>query len=259
MPRLDAAPTRATADRLMPFEPPHLRTLLALIACLATAAVAALADAAGEHDGLSRVDPLIAADVLRLRTPALTESARVFTFLGSEIVVGGLAICVLVVLLTRRQLTRAATFAIGIGGSALLTVAVKLLVARPRPSGADRLGALDTTYSFPSGHTLNSAVLLALVGWLLWPYATHLGRVTLATAGAGVAVGVAASRVYLGYHWLTDVLASGLVAVAWLCIVWLLSPMITKTLPTWIARPFTGRDDALRWPTKHGRPAGDES
>lgn len=44
--------------------------------------------------------------------------------------------------------------------------------------GLDRLGALDTSYSFPSGHTLNSAVLLALVGWLLWPSLGYAGRIS---------------------------------------------------------------------------------
>ena len=229
----DPVPARLTVPRpghVGQPRPWHLSDVLgrglllpALIAGLAAAAVVALADAAGEHDGVSRLDPLTAADVLRIRTPVLTDLARAFTFLGSEIVVGGLAIVVLVTLLARGRLTRAVTFAIGMGGSVLLTVAVKTLVARPRPGAVDRLGAVDTTYSFPSGHTLNSTVFLALVVWLLWSAARHTGRVALVTLAAVVAVGVAASRVYLGYHWLTDVVASGLVALAWLSLVWLLS------------------------------------
>ncbi len=107
---------------------------------------------------------------------------------------------------------------------------MKLLVARPRPGRVDRLGDLDTTYSFPSAHTLNSAVLLALVGWLLRPSLRYAGRTVLVTAAAVLAVGVAASRVYLGYHSLTDVLASGLVATAWPCLLWLLGGRITRTV-----------------------------
>jgi membrane-associated phospholipid phosphatase len=134
------------------------------------------------------------------------------------------------VLLSRRTFARAATFAIGIGGSAFLTVAVKLFVARPLPGGVDRLGAVDTTYSFPSGHTLNSAVFLALVVWLLWPIASGTARGLLGAAAAALAVGVGASRVYLGYHWLTDVLASGLVAVAWLSVVWMLREPVARAV-----------------------------
>ncbi len=159
------------------------RTSFALVACAATAGVAGLADAAREHDGVSRLDPVTAADVLTWRTPALTHLARILTFMGSEIVVGGLAIAVLLTLLTRHQLTRATVFATAMGGSAFLTVAVKLLVGRPRPGAVDRLGVVDTTYSFPSGHTLNSAVFLALVVWLLWPSVRYAGHVALVTVG----------------------------------------------------------------------------
>lgn len=216
------------------------RICLALVASSATAGVLTLADAAREHEGLSRMDPATAADVLTWRTSALTQLALILTFLGSEVVVGGLAIVVLALLLARRQLTRAATFAVAMGGSAFLTVAVKLLVGRPRPGGVDRLGPVDTTYSFPSGHTLNSAVFLALVVWLLWPSMRHAGRVGLVASSGVLAAGVAASRVYLGYHWLTDVLASGLVAIAWLCLVWLLASTITRVVSSLAARTSTG-------------------
>jgi membrane-associated phospholipid phosphatase len=213
-----------------PSELSGLRTTLVLGACLAGAGVGVLADAAGEHDGASRLDPVTAAEVLSMRTPTITHLARAFTFLGSEVVVGGLAVVILLALLMRRQLTRATVFAVAMGGSAVLTVALKLLVARPRPGGLDRLGPPDTSYSFPSGHTLNSTVFLALVVWLLWASVTYAGRVALVTASAVLAVGVAASRVYLGYHWLTDVVASGLIALAWLSIVWLLASTFAKLL-----------------------------
>lgn len=233
MSRLDAATPHDATDRWHPSALLGPRSLLALVAFLAAVGVGALADAAKEHEGLNRLDPVTAADVLTWRTPMLTHLARILTFMGSEVAVGGLAISALVILLARRRLTRAAVFAIAMGGSAFLTVAVKLLVARPRPGGVDRLGPLDTTYSFPSGHTLNSMVFLALVVWLLWPsvrYAGHVALVVLVACAAVLAVGVAASRIYLGYHWLTDVLASGLVAIAWLCLVGLAGSTMTRAI-----------------------------
>jgi undecaprenyl-diphosphatase len=228
MSRLDASSDEARRDRWRLSGLLGVRAVLVLLAGLAASCVAALADAAGEHDGLSRLDPEVAADVLRIRTPALTQLAEVFTFLGSEVVVGGLALAVLVLLLARRQLVRAGVFAIGIAGAAFLTVAVKLLVARPRPGAVDRLGGLDASYSFPSGHTLSSTVFLALAVWLLWPSVRYVGHVTLVAAAGLLALGVAASRLYLGYHWLTDVMASVLVATAWLCLVWLLGSIISR-------------------------------
>jgi membrane-associated phospholipid phosphatase len=219
MSSLDALPAHDRSGRWHTTAGFRLRTVLGLVACLATACVVALADAVGEHDGPSRLDPRIAAAVVRSRTASLTHVAQAFTWLGSEVVVGGLAMVVLVVLMVRRQFARATVFAAGMGGSAVLTVAVKLLVGRARPGTVDRLGAVDTTYSFPSGHTLNSAVFLALVVWLLLPSLRYAGRVVIATAAVGLTIGVAASRVYLGYHWFTDVVASGLVALAWLSVV----------------------------------------
>jgi membrane-associated phospholipid phosphatase len=195
-----------------------MRRLLVPVLGGAVAGVSWLADSAREHDGPSRMDPTTAAQVLRIRTPTLTDLAQALTFVGSEVSVGLLAMVVLVVLVVRRELDRATVLAVGIGGSAFLTVAIKLLVARHRPGGVDRLGALDTSYSFPSGHTLNSTVLIALGVWLLWPKASRAARGGLVAGGAVLALGVAASRVYLGYHWLTDVIASALIAVAWLSI-----------------------------------------
>ena len=210
-------PSRAAPARI-----PASTAVLAGVATLATVGVAWLADAAREHDGPSRLDPVAAADVLRIRTPTLTELAQALTLAGSEVVVGALAAVALLWLVVRREPGRAAVVATAIGGSAVLTVAVKMLVGRDRPGAVDRLGALDTSHSFPSGHTLNSAVFLAVVVWLLWPVAPRLARGCLVATAAVLAVGIGASRLYLGYHWLTDVIASGLVAIAWLSLVWML-------------------------------------
>ena len=231
MPRPDLAATPAAPGARQPSVLWTRLTVVVLTAAVAVAGVVALADAAGEHDGPSRWDPATATEVLKARTPALTHLAQTFTFLGSEVVLGGIAILLCLTLLVLRRITQAVTFAVGIGGSAVLTVAVKLLVARPRPGSVDRLGIPDTSYSFPSGHTLNTAVLVTLVVWLLWSSVGYAGRVALVVVAAILILGVAASRVYLGYHWLTDVLASGLVAIAWLCVVWLVGSAAARIAP----------------------------
>lgn len=232
MPHPEIAHAPATAGSLRASHWSSGRWILLSVAGLAALAVTYLADSAGEHDGLSRVDPVAAADVLGRRTAALTTLAHVLSFVGSELVVGALASAVLVALVARRQVASAATFAIGIGGSAFLTVSLKLLVARPRPGQVDRLGAVDASYSFPSGHTLNSAVFLALTVWLLWSVASATARGALVVAAVVLTVAIGASRVYLGYHWLTDVVASGVVAVAWLSILWLLRDLIARAVTT---------------------------
>jgi len=86
-------------------------------------------------------------------------------------------------------------------------------------------------------------VLLAVAVWLLWPVASRLARGFLVATAGVLAVGVGASRLYLGYHWLTDVIASGLAAVAWLSLVCILrGPVQRMGLATsrrvpWLASP----------------------
>ncbi|MGV8976656.1 MAG: phosphatase PAP2 family protein [Cellulomonas sp.] len=99
--------------------------------------------------------------------------------------------------------------------STLLSLAIKGLVDRPRPPLAtmDIPGA-ETTASFPSGHTIGTATLLLVVGYLAW--SRHANRRTLLVGGLVAVVGTLAvglSRLYLGYHFLTDVLAAVALAV----------------------------------------------
>jgi membrane-associated phospholipid phosphatase len=191
-------------------------TVPAAVFAATVSGVLVLADSAREHDGVSaNLDPRVAADVLDARAAVLTHAAKLFTLLGSEPVVGALALLLVVLLLERRGPFLAGCAAGAMAVSAALTVGVKLLVERARPGAVDRLGPLDSSYSFPSGHTLNSAVLLGLVTLLLIPLIRARGRRIVAVIAAGsVAVAIGLSRVYLGYHWASDVLASWLIAVA---------------------------------------------
>lgn len=198
------------------------------LAMVAGAGVVVLAVSARDHTGPARLDPDTAADVLGLRTNVATVIAHVLTFVGSEVVVGAIALVILGWLFWRRDLEHAIPFGAAMAGSAVLTVVVKALVARSRPGRVDVLGAIDHSHSFPSGHTLNSAVLIGLVIWLAWPSATSLTRMLMLESGTLLVLGIAASRVYLGYHWLTDVLASLLLALAWLSTVWLVrEPLVS--------------------------------
>ena len=103
----------------------------------------------------------------------------------------------------------------------LLNVLLKLGFGRPRPVFEQPLVIL-TTYSFPSGHAAYSTMLYGLLA----AYVAHrVDRwqwrlVSVLVCGAIVAL-VAFSRLYLGAHFLTDVLAGALEGLAWLALVWL--------------------------------------
>jgi membrane-associated protein len=189
--------------------------------------VLVLADSVRENEGLSTLDPAATRTVVGDRSGSMTLLAHAWTWLGNEVTLAVLTGVVLLILVVRRRVHEAAVFAIGMAGSAALTVLIKHLVARARPGAADVLGPVDHSYSFPSGHTLNSAVFLGLLVWLLWP--TLRSRTSQAAAVAAAVVlagGVGASRVYLGFHWLTDVAAAWLLAGAWLSLLLLVATRI---------------------------------
>lgn len=159
------------------------------------------------------IDPEVAAETLGLRSPWATHVARALTLLGSETVVGSAAVLLAIVVLVRRGARDAAVVVSTMATSVALTVLLKVLLGRTRPGSVDRLGPVDLSYSFPSGHSLNSAVLLGLVCLLLVPFASsRVVRDASVVLCLGLAIGIGGSRVYLGYHWTTDVLASWCIA-----------------------------------------------
>ncbi|NTW38660.1 MAG: phosphatase PAP2 family protein, partial [Cellulomonadaceae bacterium] len=100
--------------------------------------------------------------------------------------------------------------------STLVSLGVKAVVARPRPP-VDTMSVpgLEVTYSFPSGHTIGTATLLLVLGYLAWVRRPTVRSLVVWLLVAVVGTGlVALSRLYLGYHFVTDVAASVALAVA---------------------------------------------
>lgn len=190
--------------------------LVAAACAISTLGVVLLADAAIKGDSVASYDPTITSEVVSHRTSFLSHLSNAASFAGSEGSVAVLSAGVLVTLAGRRRYREAVVFAVGMAGAAGLVVGVKHVVDRARPGASFRLGAAEATPSFPSGHTLTTAVFLALVVWLLWPHLNgRAARVATVAGAAAVGLLVGASRVYLGYHWATDVLGAWLATAAW--------------------------------------------
>ena len=211
----------------------RLRALaVALVALTGSGlAVTALTDGALENSDLSAWDPSVTAEVVADRAGWLTTLAQAATFSGSLTVVGLLTLAVFTWLGPIRRRWRAAgVVAATMGVSAAATVGLKDLIGRLRPPAPLVLGPVDTGFAFPSGHTLNSTVFFGLVaGLVLLRVRGWWARLAVIAAWVAASLAVGVSRIYLGYHWLTDVLAGWALAVgilaaaAALCLV-LLAP-----------------------------------
>lgn len=180
-----------------------------VVAGFGITAAAGLTDGVLEHGDLSVFDPTVMTDISSWRGGGLTVVANVLTYWGSTPAVGLLGMVLIAwVWFEWRDRLGAVVLTGSLGVAAVLTYVVKQLVGRPRPPADVVLGAADSSPAFPSGHTLGTTVLLGLLAVAVLFHARSRAVKVVAVAG-GVAgsVLVAASRLYLGYHWLTDVLA----------------------------------------------------
>jgi membrane-associated phospholipid phosphatase len=189
------------------------RAVLLAVTAAAVAAFVALAWAALDATSdVARLDRAWHASVrdLALRYPAWLSAMEVVTHLGDTVVVF-LIDAVLVALCLARGRRRLALFVtlVSVAGWTV-RIGVRELTARPRP--ADALWH-EQTYSFPSGHTTNSAIAAALVMIVFLPSLGRLARIAVAAAAVVSALAVGFSRVAGGVHWPGDVLGGLLFAV----------------------------------------------
>jgi undecaprenyl-diphosphatase len=153
-----------------------------------------------------------------------TQVAWAVTTVGDEatLAVASLALLAFTFLTGRRRETLMVVVAMG--GAAALTLGVKDVVRRTRPGAHYVVGAVDHSYSFPSGHTLDTTVFLTVLVATAWPaLAGPRSRAIACAAAALVAISVGLTRLYLGYHWATDVIGGLVLGATWAGLVVLLA------------------------------------
>jgi undecaprenyl-diphosphatase len=151
------------------------------------------------------------------------------TALGSTSVLTLLTTFVIGYLLIERKYSAALFVLVAIGGGALLSTLLKLGFERPRPDLVAH-GADVYTASFPSGHALMSTVTYLTLGALL-ARMEERRRIKLYVLAVAVTLAalIGVSRVYLGVHWPTDVLAGWSVGAAWALACWLIARWLQRT------------------------------
>lgn len=195
-----------------PRPPAILATYSVGVGCLVTFAVLTWQVLVGV--ALDRADRHWHEAVVGIRQPWLTVLARAVTACGSVVIIS-LVTVVCAVVFVRRDRAGSIVLAGSVIVASFLVLAVKNAVGRERPPVADILGVLPRSYSFPSGHTTMSTVLYGVLTLIA---VRHLGsavrRRVVAVSGELLVVGVGFSRVYLGFHWVTDVVAGWLLGGA---------------------------------------------
>jgi undecaprenyl-diphosphatase len=190
---------------------------------------------AGRPGGAGTLDARL---LLALRTPGdladpigphwVEEAGRDFTGLG------GIAVLTFVVLSAALFLAlagkRASALAVAIagGGAAVLGIVLKGWFDRPRPDLVPHV-VRAFNESFPSGHATGAAAVYLTLGVLLARSVPDPGaKLWLVAVAVAVTLLVAASRVYLGVHWPTDVLAGLAVGAAWASLCWLVEVWLQR-------------------------------
>jgi membrane-associated phospholipid phosphatase len=198
---------------------PEAATGLALTVALGLIFLAALgfglvSEMVTSRTGLYRWDASAAAWGADHATATSTWLLGLVTWLGATVTV----VCVTVALgtvefLRRRRLAVLAFLLVVVAGQNLIANLVKDLVDRARPPVAHL--APSSGFSFPSGHTAAAAATWAAVALVLGRGRPPAVKALLATGAAAITVAVAASRVLLGVHWLTDVIGGAALGFGW--------------------------------------------
>lgn len=171
--------------------------------------------------GLANLDKPTLSFMEHLRSPGLDSFVTGFTNIG-----GGIGMPILASILTAwlTWVSRTWRPLILIGGAAAVSITAtslgKKLIGRARPDHADAVPPYENSPSFPSGHTLNTTVVIGLVVYLacLQVHRT-IARVGLIAAGVLFIFAMGMSRVYLGHHWMTDVIIGWVLGFGWVGIV----------------------------------------
>lgn len=190
---------------------------VALAAAGFALALATIAVAVANNGWLTGLDRPALDWFVAHRTGTLDTVAVAVTTAGgpAETAAAGVLIAALIAWRTRRF--GPAVVLLGtVAAASAVCVALKLLIGRERPPRAVEL-MLEIDPSFPSGHTTGTAALTVMIALVLAAGRSARTRAALLTAAAMITAVVAASRLYLGVHWLTDVVA-GLLLAATACV-----------------------------------------
>lgn len=152
----------------------------------------------------------------------LQNAARDVTALGSITVLSLITAVTLGFLLLQGKRGAAALMLLSVGGGMTLSSLLKNEIGRARPDLVPH-GDIVFTASFPSGHSLLSAVVFLTLGAMLARFVEGRLKAYVLVVAIALTLLIGGSRVYLGVHWPTDVLAGWCLGGAWASLFWMIA------------------------------------
>ena len=192
-------------------------TLVVVIFIVATTVIGVLAAMARTKSGFTLYDIKIASWVAHHDTASSTRVLRYITQFGGAVVIVPLSVVVAAAEYWRVRSRAVFPFLLlVVGGQFLLANTIKFLVGRARPSFNPLTGFSGS--SFPSGHATAAAATYAAFALLIGRQRSTRTRAVLVGTAAGAAVLISGTRVLLGVHYLSDVVAGLCLGWAWFAI-----------------------------------------
>lgn len=211
-----------------------------LVAALGAWCFAGLAEQVHEGGPLLRLDEHLLRFSLQLRAGPLVAALSVLTWLGDMAVVlpVGLAAGVLI-WFVRRSWVPLLLLALSAAGVGLTVQLIKIVIARPRPVVVPHL-VIEDGFGFPSGHSAQSAAFYLLLGAIgLRLLRTRRARASALTAAVAAVLITGFSRVLLGVHSPSDVLAGWVLGASWAALLlslWLFAEQAPRLIADLVAR-----------------------
>lgn len=161
-----------------------------------------------------QADAAISADIRALSWPWLDPLARAASWLGDVSRMTALTLAAGLALWLGGRRTSSLTLMLTVASGSLLGAALKLLFGRVRPALEVARTALPGSYSFPSGHALSSLLFFGSVAFLIVLHVKDLKRAAIGVVACALAAfTISFSRVYLGVHFLGDMIGSWLLGL----------------------------------------------
>ena len=195
----------------------HL-TLGALLMVVAGWVFGGIADAVAAADTITLIDVDIAQWLHTHANPAVTEFMLLITHMHSVPGIIVLSVLTGLVFVWKMEWYWLLALAVSVGGGMIINVLVKHAFHRARPRFDDPL-LLLTTYSFPSGHTAGATLFYgALTTYMFYRIHSWHWRTPIVAIAVLMVLTVGVSRMYLGVHYLSDVLGAIAESIAWLAL-----------------------------------------